>query len=150
MGYIDKSMTAVWGWSYGGYLSLKTLENDQENIFACGASVAPVVDWRLYDTYYTERYMGLDSDGNEQNYSNASAIPFVENLRMKKYFLVHGTHDDNVHYQNSMILSAALEDADILFRQQAYPDQDHSISKYRTHLDHSLTNFFLSDCFGQA
>ena len=131
-------------------MSLKTLENDYEDVFSCGASVAPVVDWRLYDTYYTERYMGLDDDKNDYNYTRASAVALVEALRHKKYFLLHGTYDDNVHYQNSMILSAALEDADILFREQAYPDQDHSISKYRTHLDHSLTDFFLNDCFGKV
>ena len=149
LGYIDKKKTAVWGWSYGGYLSLMTLSKDTENIFACGASVAPVVDWSLYDTYYTERYMGLDSENdNSAGYNRSSAFHYLENLRHKKYYLLHGTHDDNVHYQNSMLLSAALEDKDILFRQQAYPDQDHSIRSYRMHLDHSLYNFFLSDCFG--
>jgi len=148
--YIDKDKTAVWGWSYGGYLSLMTLTHDLENIFACGASVAPVVDWTLYDTYYTERYMGLNTpEDNLDGYQRASALTNVSNLRRKKYFLLHGTHDDNVHYQNSMLLSAALEQEDILFRQQAYPDQDHSIGYFIKHLHHSLVNFFLSECFGR-
>lgn len=148
MNYIDKDKTGVWGWSYGGYLSLMTLAKDTENVFKCGASVAPVADWTLYDTYYTERYMGLNKENdNLAGYNTSSAFHYLENLRTKSYYLLHGTHDDNVHYQNSMLLSAALEEMDILFRQQAYPDQDHSIPKYRLHLDHSLANFFLNECF---
>ena len=148
LGYIDKSKTAVWGWSYGGYLSLMSLAKDKSNVFQCGASVAPVADWSLYDTYYTERYMGLNTkEDNQVGYNRSSSLHYLKNLKHKKYYLLHGTHDDNVHYQNSMLLSAALESHDILFRQQAYPDQDHSISQYRIHLDHSLVNFFLDDCF---
>ena len=148
LSYIDASKTAVWGWSYGGYLSLMTLAKDTEGTFQCGASVAPVADWTLYDTYYTERYMGLNAvDDNADGYNRSSVFQYLDNLVNKKYYLLHGTHDDNVHYQNSMLISAALEERDILFRQQAYPDQDHSISRYRVHLDHSLVNFFLSDCF---
>ena len=100
-----------------------TLTHDTENVFTCGASVAPVVDWTLYDTYYTERYMGLNTEeDNFEGYKRASALNNVSMLRNKRYFLLHGTHDDNVHYQNSMLLSATLERQDILFRQQAYPD----------------------------
>merc|ERR1719336_1896546 len=72
----------------------------------------------------------------------------LENVRNKKYYLIHGTHDDNVHYQQSMLLSAALEEKYILFRQQAYPDQDHSIGDFHHHLYLSLTSFFNEDCFG--
>merc|ERR1712088_519116 len=84
-------------------LALMTLTHDYDNIFTCGASVAPVVDWTLYDTYYTERYMGLNTkDDNLDGYQRASALTDVTNLKNKRYFLLHGTHDDNVHYQNSM------------------------------------------------
>merc|ERR1712111_82889 len=69
-------------------------------------------------------------------------------VRNKKYYLIHGTHDDNVHYQQSMLLSAAFEEKYILFRQQAYPDQDHSIGDFHHHLYLSLTSFFKEDCFG--
>ncbi len=125
-----------------------TLAKDTEGVFACGASVAPVVDWTLYDTYYTERYMGLPRmNDNFVGYNKSSVFHYLDNLRTKKYYLLHGTHDDNVHYQQSMLLSAALEEKDILFRQQAYPDQDHSIFQYRTHLDHTLAHFFIKDCF---
>ena len=108
LGYIDKTKTAVWGWSYGGYLSLMTLAKDKNEIFQCGASVAPVADWTLYDTYYTERYMGT-KEGNAHGYARSSALQYLSNLKSKKYYLLHGTYDDNVHYQNSMLISAALE-----------------------------------------
>jgi len=147
LGFVDAARTAIWGWSYGGYLSLSVLTRDTEAVFACGASVAPVVRWELYDTLYTERYMGRPVD-NPEGYNASTPLWRLDNLRTKKYYLVHGTHDDNVHYQQSMMLSGALEEKDILFRQQAYPDQDHSINDYRKHLYHSLTSFFTNDCFG--
>ena len=102
--YVDKDRTAIWGWSYGGYLSLSTLISDKQNIFQCGASVAPVTDWTLYDTYYTERYMGL-LDDNINGYNRARVFHKLNNLSKynKKYFVAHGTHDDNVHFQQSMV-----------------------------------------------
>ena len=120
--YIDASKTAIWGWSYGGFLSLSSLTKDTTGVFKCGASVAPVVKWELYDTIYTERYMSTPQD-NPAGYNSSTPLWGLENLRNKKYYLIHGTHDDNVHYQQSMLLSAALEEKDILFRQQTYPDQ---------------------------
>jgi len=144
--YIDASETAIWGWSYGGFLSLSSLTKDTSGVFKCGASVAPVVKWELYDTIYTERYMSTPHD-NPAGYNSSTPLWGLDNLRDKKYYLIHGTHDDNVHYQQSMLLSAALEEKDILFRQQTYPDQDHSIQDYRRHLYHSLSNFFTDECF---
>ena len=144
--YIDSTKTAIWGWSYGGFLSLSVLTRDTGNVFKCGASVAPVVKWELYDTIYTERYMSTPQD-NPQGYNSSTPLWEISNLKNKKYYLIHGTHDDNVHYQQSMLLSAALEEADVLFRQQSYPDQDHSIGDYRKHLYHSLTTFFTEECF---
>ena len=144
--YVDQKRTAIWGWSYGGYLSLSALTRDTGEVFSCGASVAPVVRWELYDTVYTERYMGRPED-NTAGYNASTPLWRLENIRNKKYYLIHGTHDDNVHYQQSMMLSAALEEKDILFRQQSYPDQDHSIQDYKKHLYHSLTSFFSNDCF---
>ena len=144
--YIDSERTAIWGWSYGGYLSLSALTRDRGGVFSCGASVAPVVRWELYDTVYTERYMGRPGD-NLVGYNRSTPLWGLDNVRNKKYYLIHGTHDDNVHYQQSMMLSSALEEKDILFRQQTYPDQDHSIQDYKKHLYHSLTSFFANDCF---
>ena len=90
--------------------------------------------------------MGLLED-NLDGYNRSSVFPYLDRLRNKQYFVLHGTQDDNVHYQQSMLLSAALEEKDILFRQQSYPDQDHSIYRYHTHLYHSLTDIFLNDCY---
>ena len=115
-------------------------------MFACGASVAPVVRWDLYDTLYTERYMSTPAD-NAEAYNASSPLYRLDRLKAKKYLVMHGTHDDNVHYQQSMMLAAALEEKDILFRQQAYPDEDHGISDYRRHLYHTLTQFLVEDCF---
>ena len=145
---VDRDRTAIWGWSYGGFLALSVLTQDTEHVFACGASVAPVVRWELYDTYYTERYMST-LDDNPEGYRNSTPLRGITNLRGKQYLVVHGTHDDNVHYQQSMMLAAALEEKDILFRQQSYPDQDHSIAHYTKHLYHTLTNFFTEECFKQ-
>ena len=147
--YIDASRTAIWGWSYGGYLSLSVLARDTRAVFQCGASVAPVVRWELYDTVYTERYMDTP-ENNVQGYNTSTPLWHIDNLHDKQYYLIHGTHDDNVHYQQSMLLSAALEEKDILFKQQSYPDQDHSIGHYRKHLYHSLTTFFIKDCFNTS
>ena len=144
--YVDRQRTAIWGWSYGGFLSLSVLTKDDGSVFSCGASVAPVVRWDLYDTYYTERYMSTVED-NPEGYNTSSPLLRLQNLRNKQYLVMHGTHDDNVHYQQSMLLAAALEEQDILFRQQSYPDQDHGIGDYRKHLYHTLTNFILQDCF---
>jgi dipeptidyl-peptidase-4 len=148
LSYIDPTRTAIWGWSYGGFLSLSVLGHDDDDVFTCGASVAPVVDWRLYDTYYTERYMDL-LDNNLEGYEYSRVFKRLEPLRRKPFYMMHGTHDDNVHYQQSMLLAAALEEKDILFRQQSYPDQDHSINDYHLHIYHSLTDFFLNDCSGK-
>ncbi|XP_039280619.1 venom dipeptidyl peptidase 4 isoform X1 [Nilaparvata lugens] len=117
--FIDARNTAIWGWSYGGYVTVMTLATDKDDVFKCGIAVAPVTDWIYYDTIYTERYMGLPTvEDNLEGYANAALFGKVENLRHKSLFLVHGTLDDNVHYQQSMMLAKVLEENDILFRQQ--------------------------------
>jgi len=90
--------------------------------------------------------MGLVGD-NLAGYNRSSIFTNLDRLKDKKLYVLHGTRDDNVHYQQSMLLSAALEEKSIVFRQQAYPDQDHSINKYTNHLYTSLTDFFANDCF---
>nr|XP_022918753.1 venom dipeptidyl peptidase 4 isoform X1 [Onthophagus taurus] len=145
--YVDSSRTAIWGWSYGGYASGMALAMDKEDVFKCGMSVAPVTDWTLYDSIYTERFMGLPTDlDNSLGYENAKLLNKYEGLRDKLYFLIHGTFDDNVHYQQSMLWSKVLEHQDILFRQQSYPDEDHGLAAVRPHLYHSLEHF-LDECF---
>ncbi|TMW53741.1 hypothetical protein DOY81_001146 [Sarcophaga bullata] len=145
--FIDANHTGIWGWSYGGYAAAMALANDDKHVFRCAASVAPVTDWTYYDSIYTERYMGLPTI-NELGYASSRLSTKAEQLRGKKFLLVHGTLDDNVHYQQAMILAKNLERHDILFKQISYPDEDHSLAGVRPHLYHSLDRFF-GDCFDQ-
>ena len=98
-------------------MSAMSLMGDN-NIFKCATSVAPVTDWALYDSIYTERYMVLP-ENNFKAYNGSRVMNFVENIRKydKKYMLVHGTMDDNVHFQQGMVLARTLERADIEFRE---------------------------------
>ena len=127
LSYIDGSRLCMWGWSYGGFQTLKTLEMDAGRTFSYGMAVAPVTDWRFYDSIYTERYMGLPQN-NEEGYdatkvNNATALG-----QNKRFLIMHGSADDNVHFQNSLTLLDALdlegvENYDV----HVFPDSDHSI-----------------------
>ncbi|XP_066966101.1 dipeptidyl peptidase 4-like isoform X2 [Macrobrachium rosenbergii] len=148
--FIDSSRTAIWGWSYGGYVTASALSKDVGNVFKCGISVAPVTSWIYYDTVYTERYMGLPTpDDNLRAYIASDITKNVTNFKNKEFFLIHGTADDNVHYQQSMMLSRALEVNDILFRSQSYPDENHGLAGVKKHHYHSMEDF-LNDCFNQT
>ncbi|XP_057327710.1 venom dipeptidyl peptidase 4-like isoform X2 [Microplitis mediator] len=145
--FIDKSKTGIWGWSYGGYAAGMSLAMDRDSVFKCGISVAPVTDWTLYDSIYTERFMGLPiASDNFDGYEQAQLLNKADKIKSNSYYLIHGTLDDNVHYQQSLLLAKVLEQKDILFRQQTYTDEDHGIASTRLHLYHSLENF-LGDCF---
>ncbi|XP_037901190.1 venom dipeptidyl peptidase 4 isoform X1 [Glossina fuscipes] len=143
--FIDAKHTGIWGWSYGGYAAAMALTNDDHKVFRCAASIAPVTDWVYYDSIYTERYMSLPIL-NEIGYQNSRLSTKALQLKGRKYLLVHGTLDDNVHYQQAMILAKNLERNDILFKQISYPDEDHALGGVRPHLYHSLDRFF-GDCF---
>lgn len=145
--FIDATRAAIWGWSYGGYASAMALTKDSGHVFKCAVSVAPVTDWTFYDSIYTERYMGLPtSTDNKHGYEQSRLTALYEKFRYRKYMLVHGTFDDNVHYQQAMQLARALETHDIMFKQVSYPDEDHSLAGVRPHLYHTLGRFF-SECF---
>ncbi|XP_052873190.1 venom dipeptidyl peptidase 4 [Anopheles cruzii] len=143
--YIDANRMAIWGWSYGGYASAMALAHDANHVFQCAVSVAPVTDWLFYDSIYTERYMGLPKDDNERGYERSRLTALHERFRNRSFLLVHGTYDDNVHFQQAMQLSRALETHDIMFKQVSYPDEDHSLAGVRPHLYHTLGRFF-SEC----
>jgi len=150
--FIDKSRVAIWGWSYGGFVtaSALALDADKNNIFKCGISVAPVTNWIYYDSIYAERYLGLPTpEDNLKGYQASDVTAKAAKLAGKKFLMVHGTADDNVHYQQSMMMARALEEADVLFRQLSYPDEAHGIVGLRPHFYHSLTDFLLNDCFGR-
>ncbi|ORY60242.1 dipeptidyl peptidase IV N-terminal region-domain-containing protein [Pseudomassariella vexata] len=125
--YVDATRIAIWGWSYGGFQTLKTLEQDAGQTFKYGMAVAPVTDWRFYDSIYTERYM-LTPQDNDDGYDN-SAINNVTALASNVRFLVmHGIADDNVHMQNTLTLLDKLDLEGIEnYDLHMFPDSDHSI-----------------------
>lgn len=131
--YVDKSRIGIWGWSYGGSMVLWTMSTG-EPIFKAGISVAPVTDWRLYNTAYTERFMRTPEE-NTDGYERSSAIRQAEKLN-GRLLLIHGTADDNVHVQNTYLYTEALVAAGKQFDMQIYTDKNHSItgSQTRRHL----------------
>lgn len=93
--------------------------------------------------------MGLPTaNDNLKAYNDSDLCLKANNFRGKQFYLIHGTGDDNVHYQQSLMLARSLEAADVLFRQQSYTDENHSIGNLRKHLYHSLGTFLMTDCFG--
>jgi dipeptidyl-peptidase 4 len=142
--YVDKNRVGIYGWSYGGYLSLLCLTKAAD-YFKMGIAVAPVTNWRYYDTIYTERYMRKPQE-NEDGYDSNSPINFVYKLN-GKLLLVHGMADDNVHLQNSAMLIKSLVDNNKQFDMQFYPDKNHSIYGGNTtyHLYNRMTNYILEN-----
>uniref|UniRef100_A0A182JT27 Venom dipeptidyl peptidase 4 n=1 Tax=Anopheles christyi TaxID=43041 RepID=A0A182JT27_9DIPT len=143
--FIDPERTGIWGSSYGGYATAMTLEKDQGQVYRCGISVAPVTSWMFYDSIYTERYMGRPTD-NGAGYERSDISSFTDELKNHLFLLIHGTADDNVHYQQSMVFIRALLDHDIDFEQMSYPDEAHSLSGVQRHLYHTMDQFW-DRCF---
>lgn len=142
--YIDSSRVAVWGWSGGGTNTLNLMFRHPE-LYKVGMSVAPVPDQRLYDTIYQERYMGLPQN-NVEGYKSGSAINFADGLR-GKLLIVHGSGDDNVHFQGTELLVNRLIELGKTFDFFVYPDRTHSISEGKgttLHL-HKLLARYLED-----
>ncbi len=138
--YIDAGRIAIFGWSYGGYLSSLCLAKGAD-VFSAAIAVAPVTSWRFYDTIYTERYMRTPQE-NPDGYDDNSPINHVDKIT-GHYLLVHGTADDNVHYQNTIEMANALINAGVDFELMIYPDQDHAIFRgnARLHLYRLMTDF---------
>jgi dipeptidyl-peptidase-4 len=144
MPYIDPSRVGIWGWSGGGSSTLNAMFR-YPDIYKVGISVAPVPDQTLYDTIYQERYMGLPRD-NSEDYKQGSPITFAANLK-GDLLIVHGTGDDNVHYQGTQRLVNALIAANKQFQLMSYPNRTHSISEGENtsrHLYGLLTNYLLT------
>ncbi|XP_058801835.1 venom dipeptidyl peptidase 4-like [Phymastichus coffea] len=141
--WIDSERTGIWGRSYGGYATAAILARDREGVFKCGISVCPVTSWLYYDAIYTERYMGLPSAGdNLSGYEASQLTKDASSLAGKRLLLVHGSGDDNVHLQNSMALSKALVEADVLFEQFYYTDEYHPLKGVYKHLYATFDKYF--------
>lgn len=135
------SSVGIWGWSYGGYMT-GMVNSHPKTPSSFGISVAPVSDWAFYDSAYTERYM-LTPKENPTGYNKSSILDRTSNIKDNKYLLVHGTGDDNVHFQNSVELANALIRDDVQFQTMFYPNRDHSIATpgSRKHLYRMLGDF---------
>lgn len=137
---LDRERVGIWGWSNGGSMTLYALTHS--DVFKAGISVAPVTDWRNYDSIYTERYMGLPKE-NVKGYDDSSMPKAAAQLH-GALLLVHGTSDDNVHFQNSIQMIDALVKAGKQFRFMAYPNKTHGIAgtAARTHLFTMMEEFW--------
>lgn len=140
--FVDSTRIGIWGWSYGGYMASLCITKGAD-VFKLAIAVAPVTTWRYYDSIYTERYLRTPQE-NPEGYDNNSPINFANNIK-GKFLLIHGTGDDNVHFQNSVMFSEAIIQANKPFEQAYYPNKNHGISGGNTslHLYHKMTDFIL-------
>jgi dipeptidyl-peptidase 4 len=138
--FVDKTRIGIFGWSYGGFMASNCLFKGAD-VFKMAIAVAPVTNWRFYDTIYTERYMQTPQE-NASGYDDNSPINFVDKLK-GNFLLVHGTADDNVHFQNSMQMIEALVQANKQFDWAIYPDKNHGIygGKTRIQLYNKMMNY---------
>lgn len=139
--YVDPRRIGITGWSYGGFMTLRMM-TDPDGDFAAGAAGAPVTDWRLYDTHYTEHYMG-PPQGNEAAYEAAALLPRMDRLKGRLLYL-HGLADDNVLFDNGVMLIARLQELGTPFDLMVYPGQRHGIlgASQQLHLWRTYIEFF--------
>ena len=142
--FVDAGRIGIFGWSFGGYMASLAMTKGA-NVFKVGIAVAPVTTWRYYDTIYTERYLQTPQE-NPQGYDENSPINFAD-LMKGKYLLIHGTADDNVHYQNAVEMAEALIQKNKEFEFMTYPDKNHGIygGNTRLHLYQKMTDFILNN-----
>ena len=139
--FVDPDRIGIQGWSYGGYMTLMTVLQAAPVTFAAAVAGAPVTDWSLYDTFYTERYMDRPQD-NPEGYEASSVFPYIDALETP-LLLIHGMADDNVTFDNSTRLMAALQEKGKVFDLMTYPGQRHGIAgeKLRVHLMRTRLSF---------
>ncbi|MDP1622463.1 MAG: S9 family peptidase [Bacteroidales bacterium] len=145
LGYVDKTRIGMWGWSFGGYLTLSCLTKGAD-YFSFGVAVAPVTNWKYYDNIYTERFMRTPKENNE-GYEENSPVNHAGKLT-GKLLMICGMADDNVHPQNSYDMVTALVGADKQFESQFYPNSNHGIYTGKNtsyHLYKRMTNFILTN-----
>jgi len=139
-GFVDPKHIGMYGWSYGGYMTLYSLLNAPD-VFRAGIAGAPVTNWRNYDTIYTERYLGLPAE-NGEGYKSSSAVEYAAYLQAK-LLMVHNVEDDNVLFQNTMQMADAFEHAGKLFDMVIYPQKSHGVGgPVRRQLMEKTTDFF--------
>ncbi|KAI5968242.1 STE13 [Candida margitis] len=146
--FINKDRVALWGWSYGGFTTLKTLEYDNGRVFKYGVAIAPVTNWLFYNSIYTERYMNQPSEN--PNYSNFARVNDVENFKnVHRFLLMHGSADDNVHLQNTMWFIDKLNTANVKnYDVQIFPDNNHNIDYHNANtLVHGKLLTWLQNAF---
>lgn len=142
--YVDAGRIGIWGWSYGGFMSATCLLKGND-VFKMAIAVAPVTNWRYYDNIYTERFMRTPQE-NEKGYDDNAPVKMADRLK-GKLLLVHGTADDNVHFQNSVMLVDAFISANKEYDSEFYPNKNHSIygGNTRYHLYKRMTDFVLNN-----
>ncbi len=142
--YVDGSRIGIWGWSYGGYMSSLCITRGAD-VFKMAIAVAPVTNWKFYDSIYTERYMGTP-ETNPNGFDDNAPMAYADLLK-GNYLLVHGTGDDNVHFQNSVEWINALIKNNKQFDMMIYPDRNHGIygGNTRSHLYHLMTDYVLEN-----
>jgi dipeptidyl-peptidase-4 len=144
MSFVDPNRIGIMGWSYGGFMSSLAITKGAD-VFKMAIAVAPVTNWRYYDNIYTERFMRTPKE-NEKGYDDNSPINHVKNIK-GKYFLIHGSTDDNVHYQNAMEMVNALVKANKQFDMFVYPNRNHGIygGNTRNHLFNMMFEYTLKN-----
>ncbi|MBQ4376633.1 MAG: S9 family peptidase [Bacteroidales bacterium] len=140
--WVDEGRIGIFGWSFGGYLSTLALLKGND-VFKAAIAVAPVTTWRYYDNIYTERFLQRPQD-NAEGYDNNSPLNFADRLK-GNYLLIHGTGDDNVHFQNAVDMVSALERAGKQFEFRIYPNKNHGIygGNTRQNLYELMTDFLM-------
>lgn len=129
--YVDGNRIGIMGWSFGGFMSTLCLERGN-TVFKTAVAIAPVTDWRFYDSIYTERYMQTDKE-NKSGYDMTSPLKLADRIK-GNYLLIHGMADDNVHYQNTAEMIKALYKNNVVFTQMTFPDKNHGIYGGNTRL----------------
>jgi dipeptidyl-peptidase-4 len=144
LGYVDKNRIGHWGWSYGGFMSSLAITKGAD-VFKTAIAVSPVTNWRFYDNIYTERFMRTPQE-NSRGYDENSPLNFTDKIK-GKFLIIHGTGDDNVHFQNSVMMVDKMIQNNIEFESGYYPNKNHSISGGNTtyHLYKKMTDFILKN-----
>jgi dipeptidyl-peptidase-4 len=142
--YVDRTRIGHYGWSYGGFLSSLAITRGAD-IFSAAVAVAPVTSWRFYDNIYTERYMRTPQE-NPTGYDENSPISHVDKIK-GKYLIIHGTADDNVHFQNSVLMVNELIEKDVNFESAYYPNRAHAMRGGNAvpHIYSKMTNWLIQN-----